>query len=334
MSTHSETTERLSVDHVELMDCPSDAPGGKSRRRFRAIAYTGKPVDRMYGKFVIDLNAFEKRDKLPMLVDHDGAKIAGYADKMRVTPQGLELEGVLSQKTECGLMVADLADEGFPWQMSVGIDVMQREEIGEGVDCEVNGLKLTGPLSVARKCQIKETSFLYAGADDDTYAVALAAANSSGKEAPVADDKRKSLKEILSLFPNDKALAADLYADGKDENEIKLAMLERDAEALAEAKQTIENLKAEHQATVEALTAERDAALAKLEKLKALGAQAGNPGVGFNAQESEKLTSKTTPTTYAEAWEGSPALREEFGFNYERFLRYCDYEQPDIKELV
>lgn len=327
MTTHRPNTETLTVpvETETLRDCPD----GKSKRRFRMLAYTGSVVDRLYGDFVIDLEGIEFRDKVPMLVDHDGGKIAGYADRMETTDEGLQLSGVLSGATEYGRLVADLSDEGFPWQASVGISVLEREEIAEGTPCSVNGLELMGPVSIARKCKLLETSFLYSGADSDTYAVALAAQQ---KEAPVADAKetapavnlREELKAFLAAFPGEEALAATRYAEGKTLTEVELEIARRDSELLVEARAEVENLKAEVASLKE-----------ELATIKALDTAAGNPGVGFDGtvRQGESLK-PTAPTTYAEAWTQSESLRAEFGNDEKAFSAYCKRERPTLKELI
>lgn len=191
-------TETLRAARVLLQDCPSGA--ARDVQRFRALAYSGAVVERSYGLFAIDLSGIQMKDRIPMLLDHDGTQRVGFADKRFVTDEGLELEGVLSKSTEAGREVASLAKEGFPWELSVGVAVLEREEVPEGVTVEVNGQRLTGPVSIARKCKLREVSFLYSGADASTHAVALA----SQRRRSV----RESLAEIRARHDREKAALA------------------------------------------------------------------------------------------------------------------------------
>lgn len=309
----------------QLKDCPDGKTGP---RRFSAVAYTGALVDRAYGKFGIDLAGFQKRDQIPMFLDHDPSKIVGYADKMKVTDRGLELEGVLSSKTEWGRLVADLSDEGLSWQMSVGIDVAERQELSEGEECELNGQKVKGPVSVARKVRLMETSFLCNGADPSTSGVALSRLQATLTEEhnvpeTMTQPKRESLKEFLAKFPNDTALAATVYADEGTETDVKLAIAERDSEAL-------KALRAEH----ETLQAENAALKEQLATLKALETQAGSPGVGFRGAPTQgALLSADGKPDYKAIFAASEKLQREFP-SEGAFLAYCRVERPSLKELV
>lgn len=325
MST-PETTEALSFSLDQ--DCLQDCSDSKGPQRFRAIAYTGAVVDRAYGKFAIDMAGIAMKDRVAMLVDHDGTKRVGFADKRLITDRGLEIEGAFLKSTPAGREVAESLREGFPFELSVGIHVDEREEVGEGQKIEVNGETLEGPISIARKSRLKEVSFLFSGADDSTYAVALAAHEKKEAlvadevQAPQAEDTREELKAFLGEFQGEEALAAVRFAEGKSITEVKLEIAERDTEALAA-------LRVEH----EALKEERDALLAKLDLLAQLDAEAGQPGVGFKGTpETDKVA--LAPTTYNEAWEASEALRAEFGNSKERFDRFCNREAPSLKELV
>lgn len=306
------------------------SPDDKGTQRFQALAYSGAVVDRDYGKFVIDFEGIRMKDKIPMLVDHDGTKRAGFADKRVITDRGLELEGVLSKSTDAGREVTNLSKEGFPWELSVGIRVARREEVDAGETCEVNGETLAGPLSIARECTLKEVSFLFSGADANTEAVALAAAQTP-KEAPVAEtaqaaqaDPREELRSFLATFPGEEGLAAQRFAEGKSVKDVRLEIAQRDSESLAA-------LRVEH----EALKAENAKLTEKLAAIEALDKQAGEPGVGYRGTEVD--LSSVDPkhvTNYNEAWNASEKLRSEFQNNKERFLRFCERELPALSELI
>ena len=332
MSTSATTARPPST---EILDAAGDVevlkicPDGKGQRRFQMLANSGTPVERSYGQFVIDLRGIKLRDKIPMLVDHDGAKIAGYADDMKFTDQGLMLEGCLSKATEHGVMVAALSDEGFPWQASVGLKVLRREEVEAGAKCEVNGFMLEGPMSIARESYLAETSFLYAGADSSTYAVALSGADdietSTPKEALVADNTKEALKAFREQFPGNEELATQAFLAGKSATDLKLELAALDREALTAAK-----------AQIESLIAERDSALEELATLKALDAEAGEPGAGFSGKPksaAESLSAPKAPSSPKEAWEASEALRAEFP-NLRSYEALCRREGFDPKEAL
>lgn len=309
---------------------------GDKPRRFEGVAYTGAVVDRLYGKLVIDVGGIEERDRVPMLVDHDPTRIAGYADKMQKDERGnLRLAGRLSGITDAGREVAGLSDEGFPWQMSVGLRVLEREDFGPDEVCNVNGEEIPGPLSCARRTQLRETSFLYAGADAMTSAVALSQTTNAEEVEAMAEtdtpDVRAELSEFLAAFEGEEALAAVRFAEGKTIAEVRLELAERSIEELATVRKELA-----------AVTAERDELKEKLGALADLEVEAGEPGLGFNgaardsgAVESLEAAKTTkTPRNYDELWEQSEKVRGEFNDDREAFAAYCRARRPSIKELL
>jgi phage head maturation protease len=296
------------------------------------LAYTGAAVQRGYGQFVIDMEGLEQRAKVPMLLDHDGARIVGFADQMKIDEDGVKLSGVISQVTDAGKRVAALSDEGFPWQGSVGLAVLSREEVAEGTPCTVNGVDFVGPLSIARKSKLLETSFLYAGADSNTHAIALAARHQEALEVATpkkadpkpATDDREGLKAFLAAFPDDVALAAKSYADGLTITDVRLAIAQRDTEALKALREDFEALKAD-----------RDALAEKLETLANLEAEAGNPGVGFSGQvrQTGEALAPAPAKTPSEAWDRSERLQAEFTTKraYEALCRREGFDPKDAE---
>lgn len=325
-------TDRPPFESLEVspvFEALEDCPTGKGTRRFTMLAYTGAAVERGYGRFVIDMEGIEYRDKVPMLMNHDGDLIAGFADRMTCDEDGFKLSGVLSTATETGRMVAALSDEGFPWQASVGIAVLNREEVAEGAPCTVNGMDFVGPISIGRKAKLLETSFLYAGADSDTHAVALGAqpqeaAVADDKKAPQADDGREALRAFLAAFPGEEALAATSFANGKSITDVKLEIAQRDTEALATVREELAAVKAD-----------RDALAEKLATLSALEAEAGNPGVGFSGQvrQTGEALKPDAPKTPSEAWDRSERLQAEFTTKraYEALCRREGFDPKDAE---
>lgn len=328
------TQESLELTaEVQFSDAPQSSEELASetrKRRFEAVAYTGAVVDRVYGPMVIDVDGIEPRDRVPMLVDHDGTKIAGYADQMTKDNTGqLLLSGVLSSTTDEGKRVAGLSDEGFPWQMSIGIAVLEREDFGAEEVCTVNGEEIQGPITCIRASRLRECSFLYSGADRMTSGVALGDETTDQESEQMASsiEMRGELLAFLGEFPGEESLAALRFAEGKTLAEVRLEIAEKSLEELGEVREQLARV-----------TQERDAALEQLETLKALELEAGSPGVAFNAPVREKgpqevLGESPQPNTYDEAWEQFEELRAEFG-DRASFDAYCRATRPAIKELV
>src|SRR5262249_45544209 len=66
--------------------------------------------------------------------------------------------------------VIGLADNGFPWQASIGADVQRQEFVDAGAQVKVNGRTFSGPLTVVRASTLREISFVPLGADASTSA--------------------------------------------------------------------------------------------------------------------------------------------------------------------
>lgn len=214
---------------------------GSGRRRFRMAAYTGAPVNYAGGRIVIDLAGMEISGKQkPIFRDHDRSKIAGYADSFETGGGRLLLSGSLCKSTEHAREIASLADEGFSWQASVGIDITEYERIDDEEMREVNGRSVPGPAVVITKSTLKESSFVPLGADSATSAVVFSDGNEflllSQHEETIMQDKipesavladaenagfkkgfdqcRAELKELLAAFPDRLAFALDQFLAG------------------------------------------------------------------------------------------------------------------------
>ena len=140
-------------------------------RRFEGMAYSGKPITGhpYWGQVIFDLASTQAQDRLPMLVGHDRAAIAGFSETVEIT-DAIHIKGRLSAKTADGQKVAELADEGFPWQMSVHINPGRVEEIQAGSSVMVNGHIFEGPGHIFRDSRLSEVSFTPTGHDPNTTA--------------------------------------------------------------------------------------------------------------------------------------------------------------------
>lgn len=169
---------------IELLEDPgpsgpdtSPGDGGETTpsRRFAILGYTGAVIERWYGRVIIDLEGMRLDSRLPALRDHEVDHIVGWVDSHSIDASGLQLRGVFSKTSKDSQEVLALADEGFPWQASIGVWAESVEEVEPGVAVQVNGRELAGPLTIWRKTYVREISFVPIGADENTAAVSLAA---------------------------------------------------------------------------------------------------------------------------------------------------------------
>lgn len=301
--------ERLtcSIDLEELAE--GDPRSGN--RRFSMLGYSGAAVRRAYGLAVFDLEGIEMKAKFPILLEHDAGSIVGFGAG-KITPKGLEVGGTIVTSQECGARVADLSDAGFPWEASIGVIPTSWEEVQAGESAEVNGEVLEGPVSIARKMRLAEVSFVTAGADKNTHAIALSALAQQKEREMSATSGRAELAAFLGKFPGNEGLAAQRYAEGKGEAEVALELAKIDRENLAAARKELEELRA--------AKAELEAERQGLEELRA---KAGQPGIGFAGGTREELAADPAdafvaelgggPLTADKAWESSAELRAAYG---------------------
>lgn len=205
-------------------------------RTFKGTANSGKPFDYGGTQTVVDLEGLRHKASVPVLLEHSPVKMAGVCS-LSVTADGLIAEGSLLSN-EFGTQIAEAADQGFPWEMSVYAQAESYEELAVGAVLSVNGNEVTGPAVILRRCTIREVSFTAVGVDSETEAVVL----SDG--SPLPDIFKQPLE--LSMTPEEKKAFDDLKAEvdtlkaEKAEVEKKL----KEAEAAAKKSQVKAKLSA------------------------------------------------------------------------------------------
>ena len=162
------------VDWIEA--AASDSAGTKLRT-FTMVAYSGGPMDVGFGyPVVVDLAGMTVSDKpRPIFRDHDPGKVVGHTTSVDVKAKSIKVSGVISGTNEHAEDVLTAADNGFPWQASIGAKIKKMEFAEKGETIEANGRKFAGPVYVARESVLGEVSFVALGADDNTSATVIAA---------------------------------------------------------------------------------------------------------------------------------------------------------------
>jgi len=340
------TATRLDGDKIQL-DAGAvilgDAPDDKNPRRFRMLAHTGAKIERFFGSMVVDMSGVQAPERgTPILLGHNEHAIAGFADSIELTDEGLVLLGTLSEVTEAGREVAGLSDEGFPWQASVGLQVLIREVIEGGSEGQANGETFSGPLEIWRESRLLESSFVVSGADSATTAVALSAAQ---KIAEIE-------AELEALQAANTDLARDLAAASKSASDFEAALSTAEthtstgdpvsrislsdymgafpaerrlwaAERYAE-EITLEAAKA---SLADELLAERAEAEAAITVLSDLADETRHPGVGFSgAAEGETETggANLSPSDQEilREWNADEGIQAEFRWQLSAYLAW------------
>lgn len=145
--------------------------GGKPRR-FKILAYSGGilPVDGFDQPVIVDLSGLEVPGAIPILIDHEKSVEAtlGITDSIENNGTSLQLTGQVTGQSQKAQTVLAADAVGHKWQASIGARVIEREDIPAGQSVEVNGQVFAGPVIVARRSVLRETSVLPMGADATT----------------------------------------------------------------------------------------------------------------------------------------------------------------------
>lgn len=210
-------------------EASADDGGGEAAtaRRFAILGYTGAEVKIWGYRFVIELSGISLKTAIPALREHERDRIVGMTDESRVDDQGLHLFGTFSKATSDAAEVLALADEGFPWQASIGVSPLQILKVEAGAVATVNGRGVRGPIDIWQQSQVSEISFVALGADDNTAAIAMSAENQEVFMDPklraillalgmpeTADDKQARVFYEANKPQADEQMAT-LAADGK-----------------------------------------------------------------------------------------------------------------------
>jgi hypothetical protein len=186
-----------------------EAHEGGDQKRFNMLAYSGAEVS-LYGeRAIFNVAQMEiSSQRAPILRQHDPDRIAGFTQLIVKKNNQVLVEGVLCGSTEAGREVAALAAEGFPWQASIGLSDVLWKFIPQQETLMVNGKILEGPIYVADRSVLRESSFVPLGADAATNGVVLAGA-ALQREPGVTDEQlaivaeRRRALTLCAAFPQD-----------------------------------------------------------------------------------------------------------------------------------
>lgn len=209
--------------------------GDKTKRTFSGIAYHGGQIDDhwYWGNLVFDLDGLDLANgKVPMLVEHDRDQRCGFINSHNIGDAGLNIEGTLLSN-EHGTTIANDADEGYPWQMSVSI-VPSRVETVEQGQVTVNGRTFNAPVTIFRQNTIREVSFCALGADRHTSAQVFNENQDHNKPKGYNVDLEKAKAKIEELNASLVAKSAELKTAVDGLAEFKQAKRDADIEALAD----------------------------------------------------------------------------------------------------
>jgi len=197
--------EAAGVEWIQAAAGEDGKDGEPQAKRFTMTAYTGGPLQVGYysAAVVIDLAGLKAVAPLPILFNHDSQKIVGHAEEIIVGDKTVKLSGLISGASPEADQITASAALGFPWRSSVGVQPDKLEFVGEGVETQVNGKTFTGPLYVARKSTLHETSFVALAADKKATAQVAAKAAHSSSSKEVNNMNFEKWIEALGFNPAD-----------------------------------------------------------------------------------------------------------------------------------
>lgn len=173
----------------------TDGGGEPSLPKFRMVANSGRPmrVSGYYDPVIINLaGARFDKPSTPILMDHDVSKRIGHTTSQEVTDKRITAAGLVSSSSpDAQSFVAD-SKTGFPFQASVGADIVSGYYVDEGEKATVNGKEWKGPLVVAEKTLIREISVTVLGADANTST--KVAASVSGQPIQLSFAKERGMQ--------------------------------------------------------------------------------------------------------------------------------------------
>ncbi len=300
-SIHGSSNEvLLAAEGFALADSVANDSDNPAVRTFSGIANSGKPFYQWGDAYIVDLSDITFKDKIPALDSHDRDKRCGVAT-LTVNNNRLMVSGHLLSNP-IGQAIADDADEGFPWELSVHVISDSWENLPPGASTIVNDQTLSGPITILRQNTIREVSFTPTGVDSNTSATVLSdglprlADTPKNQSKKPTENKNMTIEEALAKIA---ALEEEITELKKQLAEAKKAAKKAETDAKLSAAGFAPNADntgfnkvsdAMYQALLSADSAACDAMIADLSKPTATTPPAPLPG---------SLLSETTPPAAA-----------------------------------
>ena len=196
-----------------------------------------------WGDVVIDLAGLDLAGSVAILSDHDSTRrgIVGHG-RAQVMDGRLVVTGNISATTSAAREIVDASKNGFPWQASVGVEILDRRQVRAGETVVANGksIKATGSgFMLVSRGRLREVSIVGIGCDGNT-AVAIAASKMKEKsmEAQVQEAEvqaqdgldveaaeAKRIANVAAICEKHPEIKARAISEGWDENKAELEVL-------------------------------------------------------------------------------------------------------------
>ncbi|OQB78877.1 MAG: Mu-like prophage major head subunit gpT [Planctomycetes bacterium ADurb.Bin126] len=234
-------TEDIGVTEDLLLSAAVDV---KKMPTVTVVAYTGGlMVVGSWGPVAIDLAGLDLAGSVAILSDHDSTRrgVVGHG-RAQVVDGKLIVAGTISATGPAAREIVEAARNGFPWQASVGVEVLDRRRVAVGEMVVVNGksIKSEGSgFTLVSKGRLREVSIVSLGSDGNT-AVAIAASKMKEKsmEAQVQDTEvqaqdgldieaaeAKRIANVAAICEKHPEIKAKAISEGWDETKAELEVL-------------------------------------------------------------------------------------------------------------
>lgn len=233
------TTETITMP--KTVDLAAASVSAKKLPAVEIVAYSGGIMRvPQWGLIAIDLSGLEL-GQVAILADHESRRsgVLGHG-QAEVRGNRLVVSGTISATGQAARDIVQAARNGFPWQASVGVSVLDATRVPAGESIEVNGRRITAPeggLTLVQRGRLREVSITSLGCDGDTE-VSIAASRQKGfnnmevQETNVATatengNVEAQRIEAIAELCGDKhpAIQARAVAEGWDANRTELEIL-------------------------------------------------------------------------------------------------------------
>ncbi len=237
----------LSADiNIEAAEAVTGGEGMPARpRKFHMDAYTGGPLTLAGWRFpvVVDLDGLSIRGGAKVYLDHNRTARVGHLEAVNVLGGRLRVTGVVSSTSAAAREVVADAENGYPWQASIGASVQEVEFVPEGRTLNVNGREVSGPINVARRSQLSEVSFVGNGADDQTSA-SIAAGTGAAREKEHMDVVTNETTEVVTEQNSVEGHEQTATGEGKGQVAAPVQTLEQQTAGTVEAADPVKEIRA------------------------------------------------------------------------------------------
>lgn len=140
---------------------------------------------------VFNLETTTIHDNIPILLYHNGTKRVGNVTEAIVEPDKISLKGIIIRALPDAQTVLEVHNGGGVWECSVGTAPVEEKnfELVTSGTVEINQQKIEAPFYLLNNVEVREISFVSAGADSKT-SVEIRASALTEKETNTMDDER------------------------------------------------------------------------------------------------------------------------------------------------